>query len=459
MVLCACRRIEQMKSKILLSFSLVFVFSFACNPSQASNSAEADYYRKQVERITSKDDVEAARSLMLKMRMKTRRMTTGAPEAADAFATLADYFAEKRRNDEMNLCMKEALRIREQSDGPNSAAVISLQSRFAQKLIAQGKNKTAFQILQNCIQLGKSGSGEANVALEPVYVQMAKFYSSSADYRTAKDYLLQAVALAKKAPGFEQNINLPSYYFDLSICCNGLSQFKESEQFARESARLAEKVYSRTDERRAADLANLAVILKEQKKQDEANRIITRLWNDLGQPANDAALKSCYTVGQRFLVDRYYEEALPFLKAASENYSKLKGPDDQYTIQSTCNLVQALGARKDLPGAEKVLARINVSGEDAHRMSGNPLFDCNRQFERARKYFSSKQQHAMAMKVGLKQLEFLTSDMACQSCAHLCLPDCYKELVQTATRMGDKKGAQKYSECLAAIRGPAPAMR
>ncbi|MBX9720027.1 MAG: hypothetical protein K2X81_01425 [Candidatus Obscuribacterales bacterium] len=425
----------------------------------ADGAAGMNYYKNAAADALQKHDLESAEKLMLKLRMKTRLMKTGTAEAADAFASLAELFADKGRSDDMKLCLKEAIRLREQTDGQGSTAVITLQSRLAKRLHEQNKNAESLDILENCMLQGKTLSGQYNPALESVFAQMGVMCGERGQFKKAKDYGLLAYDLCKKRADYETNKDAPEYLLSISYYCNGLGEFLQSEQYARESSRLAQKVYDIKDLHRAIDMSNLAVILEAQKKKDEAQNLIKQLWKEYGSPNDEEMAKACYTVGYRFTLDGYYKDAEPFLAAASKTFLKVKGSDDTHTMEAICNLAQALGSHNDIAGAEKALTQISFSKTGTTKFSGNPLFNCNHEFARVRKYFYSKGQYQLALKVGMKQLEFLISPIACKSCAHLCLPDCYKELAQTSIALGDQKNAAKYSNCLAELKGPAPVMK
>ncbi len=454
-------RTFDMKTKLSTLFIISGLFSAFSFPllCLADGAAGMSYYKNAAAEALQKQDLESAEKLMLKLRMKTRLMKTGTAEAADAFASLAELFADKGRSDDMKLCIKEAIRLREQTDGQGSAAVIALQSRLAKRLHEQNKNAESRDILEECIRQGRTASGQYNPALESVFAQMGIMHGERGEYKKAKEYGLLAYDLCKKRQDYETNKDAPEYLLSLSYYCNGLAEFSQSEQYARESARLAQKVYDLKDLHRAIDMSNLAVILEAQKKQDEAQTLIKQLWKDYASPADADMASACYTVGYRFILDGYYKDAEPFLAAASKTFLKVRGSDDTHTMEAICNLAQALGSRKDFAGAEKALAQISFAKTGTTKFSGNPLFNCNHEFARVRKYFYSKGQYQLALKVGMKQLEFLNSPIACKSCAHLCLADCYKELAQTSIALGDQKNAAKYSNCLAEIKGPAPVMK
>lgn len=425
----------------------------------AAGVGDMSYYCKAAEIAAKKGDVESAQKLLYKLRLKTRHVKPGAGEAADAFATLADLFGEKGRLEDMRNSMKEAIRIREISDGPSSAAVISLKSRIAKHLLDLRRPNEAFRILENCVQSAKSGTGSQNPALEPVYVQLAGYFAGQQNYPKAKEYLSNAVSICKSKADYQSNSQVPGYLRDLSLYCYGAHDVKAAEQYARESLSLAEKNFAKNDERRAADLVNLVIILKDLKKKDEADKLLALLKGQITTETDLQTLSSAYTAGTRLIADRYYSDAEPFINSARNGFLKLNGPEDQLSIKSTCNLAQVLAAKKDFTAADKIITQFNFSKSSSTRLSGTPLFQCDHEFARAWKYLFSKQQYALAMKLGEKHLAFLLAPLSCQSCAHLCLEDCYKELAQTAAKLGDQRNAEKYANAIASMRGPAPEMK
>lgn len=443
----------------LISITIALSLGSIQSDANAAGVGDMSYYCKAAQDASRKGDVDAAVRLMYKLRLKTRHVNEGAGDAADAFATLADLFGGKGRLDDMRNCMKEAIRIREVLDGPGSASVIALQSRVAKHLLDQRRSAEAYRILENCIISAKNAGGEQNPALEPVFVQMAEFYASQLNYPKAKEHLANAVAICKKQPGYQNNVQLPGYLKDLSLYCYGAHDVKASEEYARESLSLAEKNFAKNDERRAADLVNLVIILKDLNKKDEANKLLSILKGQISSSADPQSLSSSYAAGSRLIVDRYYADAEPFITSARNGFIKLNGPEDQYSIKSSCNLAQILAAKKDFNGAEKIISQINFAKTGSTKLSGTPLFQCDHEFVRAWKYFYSKHQYALAMKMGQKHLEFLSAPMSCPSCAHLCIEECYKQLAQTASKLGDQKNAEKYANAIASLRGPAPAMK
>ncbi len=443
----------------ILTITLALSLGGFANSSEAAGVGDMSYYCKAAQDASRKGDVDAAVRLMYKLRLKTRHVKDGAGDAADAFATLADLFGSKGRLEDMRNCMKEAIRIREAADGPGSASVIALQSRVAKHLLDQRRSAEAYRILENCIGSAKNLGGQQNPALEPVFVQMAEFYATQANYPKAKEYLANAVAICKKRPDHQSNVQLPGYLKDLSLYCYGAHDVKASEEYARESLSLAEKNFAKNDERRAADLVNLVIILKDLNKKDEANKLLSVLKGQITTAADPQSLSSAYAAGSRLIVDRYYSDAEPFIASARNGFIKMNGPEDQYSIKASCNLAQILAAKKDLNGAEKIILQINFAKTGSTKLSGTPLFQCDHEFGRAWKYLYSKHQYALAMKMGQKHLEFLSAPMSCPSCAHLCIEECYKQLAQTASKLGDQKNAEKYSNAIASLRGPAPEMK
>ena len=485
-----------MNSSILRSCCFVFTisaFSICTIPGLAAGVGDMSYYKRAAFEAFKAKDLEAGDRLMYKLRLKTRQSKSEpknsvdmgsfstqsrtssisskskvSTDAADAFLSLADLFAEKGRVDDMRSCMKDAIRIRESIDGPGSAAVIALLSHMAGQLISQRRSAEAYAILDECIRVGTMSSTQ-NLALEPVYAQLAEYYASIGTFQRAKTNMIKAVEIARKRAGSdahvnsqtsaESNITLSDYLFKLSLYCNGTGNTKESEDYARECAQLAEKYLPLRNKRRAADEANLAIILKNNGKKEEAKKISRQLKDALGQSTDEDSLNSIYTVGVRFLADRCYEEAEPFVVMARNGFIKEKGSADPQSLQASCNLAQILAARHNLAASEKIIAQMDASRPGAARLSGTPLFDCNHEFERAQKYFLAKQQFPIAQKLGRKQLDFLTASSSCPSCAHLCLPDCYKSLAQSSRKLGDSKNADKYTELMLAIKGPAPRMK
>lgn len=441
----------------LVVFALTCSFSF--NGAQAAGVGDMSYYCRAAEAAAKKGDVVAAEKLMYKLRLKARHAKDGAGQVAEAFATLGDLFGQKGRLEDMRNCMREAIQIREASDGPGSASVIALQSRVAKHLLDQRRANEAYRILETCIRTAKNSGSDQNPALEPVFVQMSGYYAGQQNYVKARDYLSQAVAICKKRPDYQSNVQLPGYLRDLSLYSYGSHETKAAEECARESLSLAEKNFAKNDERRAADLVNLVIILKDVNKKDEANKLLAVLKSQITTDCDTQSLNASYAAAVRLIADRYYSDAEPFIASARNGFLKLNGPEDQLSIKSSCNLAQVLAAKKDYTGAEKVIAQINFSKDGSTRLSGTPLFNCDREFGRAWKYLYSKQQYALALKMGQKHLEFLSAPLSCKSCAHLCMEDCYKELAQTASRLGDQKNAQKYVDALASMRGPAPEMK
>lgn len=443
----------------LLAASIAFSCFLPLNISFAAGVGDMSYYCNSAEAIARKGDIDAAQKLMYKLRLKTRHIREGGAEAADAFATLADLFGEKGRLEDMRNCMKEAIRIREATDGPGSAAVIGLQSRIAKHLLNQRRSSEAFRILENCVRTAQVSGGDQNPALEPVFVQLAGYYATNLNYQKAKEYLTNAVAVCKKKPDYQNNSQLPAYLRDLSLYCYGARDVKSAEEYARESLSLADRNFAKNDERRAADLVNLVIILKDLNKKDEANKLLSLLKGQVTSGSDTQSLSSSYAAGTRLIADRYYSDAEPFIASARNGFLKLNGPEDQLSIKSSCNLAQILAAKKDYGNAEKIISQINFSKTGSTRLSGTPLFQCDHEFGRAWKFLFSKQQYALAMKLGQKHLEFLSAPLSCQSCAHLCMEDCYKELAQTAAKLGDQKNAERYASALASMRGPAPEMK
>lgn len=445
--------------KTVRPFVIALVSLAIITPYSAYASTDLGMYLRAAEQAANKRDLQSAERLMYKLRLKTKTADgDNARKLSDAFAILSDLFGQSGKLDDMRRCMEEAISLRARAGSDDSNFIISLKSKSAKYLLEQKRPQEAFQLLDSCLKTAKSNQLEDKPGLEPVLVQLAQYHAGRGEFAQAKNYLQRAVSICKRKPDYSHDVNLPGYLRDLSLYSYGVRDPKSAERFAKESVDLSDKLFEKTDERRAANIANLAIIYKDQDRKPEADKLLSVLQSQLS--GDDAkTLTASYTAGSRLIADRYYAASEPFIAKARSGYLKAEGKDGQHYIMASCNLAQTRAAKQDYAFSEKILAELKFDDTGAHRLSGTPLFQCNHEFERAWEYAYSKRQFPLALKIGQKQLEFLSSPLACPSCAHLCLEDCYKELAQTAVKMKDQKAYSKYSNAIAAFRGPAPEMK
>jgi len=266
---------------------------------------------------------------------------------------------ELARYDEAEVCLREGLRICEQTEDPDHPNVATCLNNLANLLSATNRLSEAEPMYRRALSIDESSYG-------PAHPEVATDLNNLAGLLRATNRLSEAEPLFRRALSIFESSYGPAHPH-VAVGLNNLSdllydtnRLSEAEPMCRRALSISESSYGPDHPKVATDLNNLALLLRATNRLSEAEPLFRRalsIYESSYGPAHPEVATCLNNLASLLEATNRLSEAEPLYRRALSISESSYGPDHPQVATDLNNLANLLRATNRLSEAEPLFRR------------------------------------------------------------------------------------------------------
>lgn len=282
-------------------------------------------------------------------------------------AQAEDLYNQKKYAEAIPIA-QEALRLAEESFGPEHHAVVTSLNQLAILYYFQRQDSDARPLFQRALEIGEKALGPEHPEVAKALHGLARLYYMERKYDEAEPLLLRSLVIFEKALGLE-HLEVAKALYNLARLYVSQRKYDEAESLYIRSLTIFENIYGADNPEVAITLDGLAYLYSTQQKYTDAEQLYRRSLNIRKKAYGEDHPEVAYSLANlaRLYEDqRKLEEAERFFRSSLTIREKAYGPDHPEVAQVLYDLAWLYRSQFKYTEAEKLFQRVLRIREKAY---------------------------------------------------------------------------------------------
>jgi tetratricopeptide (TPR) repeat protein/transcriptional regulator with XRE-family HTH domain len=277
-------------------------------------------------------------------------------ELVELFQKAGDYLTWRGQYAQAETLFRRALRMQEQSLGPDHPQTATSLYHLAFLAYEQGKYEQAETLFHQTLVMYEQALGAGRPEVARSLTGLANLYTNLGHYQQAEPLYERALHIWEQIPGLEQP-EMGWALNGLAILRKNQGHYEQAEVLYERALRLRERALGSKHPLVAMVLNNLATLYRENKKYEQATVLYQRarqIWEQGEHPDLAYALSNLGEVSRE---QEQYEQAETFSRQALSMWERTLGPEHFLLAYPLNNLGQIAQAQGRVDHAESLFKR------------------------------------------------------------------------------------------------------
>jgi tetratricopeptide (TPR) repeat protein/DNA-binding XRE family transcriptional regulator len=228
-----------------------------------------------------------------------------------SLSDLATIYRKQRRYGEAKALLLHAIRLREQTFGPEHPELLAILNNLANFYWEQGKYTEAKPVYLRALQLSEQSQGPDDSRIAMVLLNLGELYRKLEQFEESESYYFRALSLFEQTVG-SGHLRTTHVLHGLALLRMAQGRYEEAEQFFQETLQIRERATDETHSDLAEAIHDMALLYSRQGKNEIAQRFLERALHIQEQvlgPMHPAIATSLYHLGLLYAKQGRKEQA------------------------------------------------------------------------------------------------------------------------------------------------------